>query len=172
MSINISKTEKIIQEYLLDEGLLREKLRGDKIGFGFQFSFPPGSKGLPMSVVNPRDKNFVIISIGIQIPKQYIKALNSLKNNKKMLFFKELRKFIILKNIFFRIDVQNYRYEFFDQIFIKNDSSISKNSFFKRIRYLFNCMQYSNLMLDDFSSGQIKHEDLPRNMGTDYSFYT
>jgi hypothetical protein len=172
MSININKTEKLIQEYLLDEGILREKLKGDNIGFGYQFSFPPGSKGHPMSVVNPKDKNFVIISIGIQISKPYIEALNSLKDNKKILFFKELRKFIILKNIFFRIDVENYRYEFFDQIFIKNDSSISKNSFFKRIRYLFNCMQYGNLILDDFCSGQVKHEDLNHTIGTDYSLYT
>ena len=89
-----------------------------------------------------------------------------------MLFFKELRKFIIFKNIFFRIDVQNHRYELFDQIFINKDNTIPKNSFYKRIRYLFNCTQYSNLMLDDFCSGQVKHEDLKRTMGTDYSFYT
>ncbi|MBY8992375.1 MAG: DUF2299 family protein [Candidatus Lokiarchaeota archaeon] len=172
MTIDINKAEKIIQEYLLDEEILRKKLKNPKIDFGFQFSFPPGSKGHPMSLTKPKGKDFLLISVGIQISPPYIKALDSLKDNKKTLFFKELRKFIIFKNMFFRIDIQNHRYELFDQIFIKKDSTISKNSLYKRIRYLFNCTQYSNLMLDDFCSGQVKHEDVKRTMGTDYSFYT
>ena len=172
MTIDIKKTEKIIQEYLLDEAIFRNKIKNTNIDFGFQFSFPPGSKGHPMSVTNPKGKDFILISVGIQISKPYIKALDSLKDNKKMLFFKELRKFIIFKNIFFRIDIQNHRYELFDQLFIKKDGTISKNSFYKRIRNLFNCTQYSNLMLDDFCSGQVKHEGINRTIGTDYSFYT
>ena len=172
MTIDIKKTEKIIQEYLLDEAIFRNKIKNPNIDFGFQFSFPPGSKGHPMSVTNPKGKDFILISIGIQISQPYIKALDSLKDNKKLLFFKELRKFIISKNLFFRIDIQNHRYEIFDQIFFKKDGTISKNSFYKRIRYVFNSTQYSNLMLDDFCSGQVKPEDFKHTIGTDFSFYT
>ena len=166
------KTEKIIQEYLLDEGILRKTLKNPNIDFGFQFSFPPGSKGYPMSVTNPKGKDSIIISVGIQISQSHVKALNAVKNNKKMIFFQELRKFIILKNLFFRIDVQKYRYEFFDQIFIKIDGNLSKNSFYKRIHNLFNCMQYSNLLLDEFCSGQVKPEDFKRTVGVNFSLYT
>jgi len=49
--------------------------------------------------------------------------------------------------MFFRIDIQNHRYELFDQIFLNKDGTISKNSFYKRVRYTFNCTQYSNLIL-------------------------
>jgi len=61
MTININKTEKLIQEYLLDEGILRKKLKNPNIEFGFQFAFPPSSKGHPMSVTNPKGKDFILI---------------------------------------------------------------------------------------------------------------
>jgi hypothetical protein len=172
MTIEIKKIEKLIQKYIIDEGILRKKLINPNIDFGFQISFPPGSKGYPMTVTYPKGKDFILISIGIQLSQAHIQALNASKTNKKMLFFQKLRKFIILKNLFFRIDIQNHRYEFYDQIFIKKDGSISKNSFYKRIRNLFNCTQYSNLMLEEYSSGKVKPEDFKRMMGTDFTLYT
>ncbi|MFX1480079.1 MAG: DUF2299 family protein [Promethearchaeota archaeon] len=172
MTINIENTKRIIQEYLIDEGLFKKKHEGPNITFGYQFTYPPGPQGHPLSVVNPKGKDFILLTAGIQISEPYVNALNSLKNNKKMQFFKELRKFLVLKNIFFRIDGQNHRYEIFDQIFLKKDGSVSKNTFFKSIRYLFNCTQYSTLILDDFCSGHIKHVDSSKIIGDGYSFYT
>lgn len=172
MTINIENTKRIIQEYLIDEGLFKKKHDGPNITFGYHFTYPPGPKGHPLSVVNPKGKDFILLTAGIQISEPYIKALNSLKNNKKLQFFKELRKFLVLKNIFHRIDGQNYRYEIFDQIFLKKDGSVSKNTFFKSIRYLFNCTQYSTLILDDFCSGHMKNVDSSKIVGDGYSFYT
>jgi len=172
MTVDIENIKRLIQEYLIDEGLFKKKHDGPNITFGYQFTYPPGSKGHPLTVVNPKGKDFILISAGIQISEPYINALNSLKNNKKLQFFKELRKFLVLKNIFFRIDVQNHRYEIFEQLFLKKDGSISKNTFFKSIRYLFNCTQYSTLILDDFCSGHIKHGDKNNIIGSDYPLYT
>ena len=44
MKENSSNIRDLIQEYLLDEGLLRNKLpdADKKLEFGFQFVFPPG----------------------------------------------------------------------------------------------------------------------------------
>lgn len=172
MSSESNKLANIIKDYLLDEGLLKKKLTGPTIEFGFQFSFPPGSKGHPMAVVNPKSKDFVIISSGIQIGESHIKALNSLKDNKIMSFFNELRKFLILKNVFFRIDNQNYKYEIIDQIFINKKGSISKNKFFKSIRFVFHCAQYSNILLDEFCSGKIKPQEFSNTKSSDFGFYT
>lgn len=55
---------------------------------------------------------------------------------------------------------------------MEKDGTISKDSFYRRIHYLFNCTQYSNLMLDDFCLGQVKDENFKRTMGPDFSFYT
>ncbi len=71
----------------------------------------------------------------------------------------DLRKSFLLKDAFYRIDVKNYRYEISDQIFLDNNGIISKNSFFKSIRKVFNCATYSNIILGEYCAGKIRPED-------------
>jgi hypothetical protein len=71
----------------------------------------------------------------------------------------ELRKFFLAKDVFYRIDVQNNRYEISDQIFIKKDGTISKNSFYKSIRKVFTCSAFSNIILNEYCYGTTKPED-------------
>ncbi|TFF97505.1 MAG: DUF2299 domain-containing protein [Promethearchaeota archaeon] len=171
-----SKIEHLIREYLLDEGILRERLKDPKIEFGFQFAFPPGKISKIMFVIKPKKKDLIIITIGTQISDPHINALNSLTKNKKMQFFIELRKSFLLKDVYFRINIQNYRYEISDQIFLKQDGTISKNSFFKSIRKVFNSAAYSNIILEEYCSEKIKPEDFTKTKeftsGTDFSLYS
>jgi len=44
MPFDKTSVENLIHEYLLDEGVLKEKLTSDKFDFGFIISFPPGPK--------------------------------------------------------------------------------------------------------------------------------
>ncbi|MFX1375857.1 MAG: DUF2299 family protein [Promethearchaeota archaeon] len=172
----------LIQEYLLDEGLLRGKISDKRLDFGFQFIFPPGndpmgrSIGRNMAVIKPKDKNLIVISLGTQISKPHVDALNSLKEEKKMQFFWELRKFFLVKDLFYRIDIPNFRYEIIDHIFLKDDGSVSKNSFFKSIRRIFDGAAYSNIILGEFCSGKIGAEDFMKGKdfagGSDFSLYS
>ena len=173
MSIKKIKIKDLIREYLLDEGLLREKLPDPKSNFefGYAFSYPPGQKVQNMSVLKPKNKGFLIIIIRTQLSKQHITALNSLKDDKKHQFFQDLRKYFIVKEVFFRIDPQNYRYEINNQMFLKNDGSISKNSFFKNCKQLFYCFMYANIILSEYCSGKIKPSKEPTS-GFDFSLYT
>ena len=171
-----SKIRNLIQEYLLDEGILREKIKDQKIDFGFQFAFPPGKISKIMFVIKPKNKDLIIITIGTQISDPHINALNSLNNNKKMQFFIELRKFFLLKDVYFRISIDKYRYEISDQVFLKKDGSISKNMFFNSIRKVFNSAAYSNIILEEYCSEKIKPEDFTKakefTSGTDFSLYS
>ncbi len=166
MSSKERKIKQLIQDYLLDEGLLREKISDPKLDFGFRFIFPPGKDplgrqvGRSMAVFQPKNKNLVIVSLGIQISDLHVKALDSLENNKKLNFFMDIRKMFLLKDVFFRIDVKNNRYEIMDQYFIEKNETISKNSFFKTVRRVFNCATYSNIILSEYCAGKIKPEDL------------
>ena len=90
------KIESTIRDYLLEEGLLRKKIKDPKLEFGFQFAFPPGQGGHIMAVFKPKNKNLIIISSGTQISDQHINALNLLKNDKKLHYFMDLR--IIIYN--------------------------------------------------------------------------
>ena len=182
MSRKETNIKKLIQDYLLEEGLLREKINNPKLDFGFQFVFPPGNdpSGRPMGrtmvVMQPKSKDLIVISLGTQISKAHIDALNSLKENRKMKFFWDLRKFFLLKDLFYRIDVQNFRYEVSDQIFLKDDGRVSKNSLFKSIRRVFDGAAYSNIILGEFCSGKISPEDIFKTKdfaaGSDFSLYS
>ncbi|MFW9899187.1 MAG: DUF2299 family protein [Candidatus Thorarchaeota archaeon] len=171
-----SEIKNLIQEYLLDEGILREKVKDPKIEFGFRFTFPPGPIGKIMFVIKPKNKDLIIITIGTQISDPHINALNSLNDNKKMQFFVELRKFFLLKDVYFRINIENHRYEISDQLFLKEDGSVSKNVFYKSVRRVFNCAAYSNIILEEFCSGKIKPEDFTKSeeftSGSDFSLYS
>lgn len=182
MSAKESKINHLIREYLLDEGLLRERINDPKLDFGFQFVFPPGKDprgreiGRKMIVIRPRDKDLILVSLGTQISQPHVDALNALKENKKMQFFLDLRKFFLIKDLFFRIDIKNSRYEISDQIFLKEDRTISKNSFFKLIRRVFDGAAYSNILLGEYCAGKIRPEDFMKTKefaaGSDFSLYS
>ncbi len=182
MSSKESNITQLIQDYLLDEGLLRGKVSDPKLEFGFQFIFPPGKDllgrpvGRNMVVFRPKNKGLIIVSLGVQISEPHINALNSLENNKKMNFFMDLRKSFLLKDVFYRIDIKNHRFEIIDQIFLDKEESISKNSLFKMIRKVFNCAAYSNFILDEYCAGKIKPEDFLKakefTSDSDFSLYS
>lgn len=166
MSNKENKIKDLIQDYLLDEGLLREKISDPKVDFGFQFIFPPGKDplgrqvGRNMVVFRPKNKNLIIVSLGIQISEPHVIALDSLEKNKKMNFYMELRKSFLLRDVFFRIDIKSNRFEIIDQYFLDDDEKFSKNSFFNAVRKVFNCAAYSNIILSEYCAGKIKPEDL------------
>jgi hypothetical protein len=182
MSSKEKKIQNLIREYLLDEEALRKNIKDPKLQFGFQFIFPPGkdptgrSIGKMMVVFQPKGKDLIIISLGTQISKPHVDALNSLKDEKKMSFFIDLRKSFLLKDVYFRIDIQNFRYEISDQLFLKSDGTLSKNSFYNAVRKVFNTSAYSNMILGDYCSGKIKPEDFTKSKeftsGSDFSLYS
>lgn len=176
MTDSESNIKHLIQEYLLDEGLLRNKIPPDdkKLEFGFQFVFPPGPIAQKMVVIKPKNKDLIIISNNIQISPQHIEALNSLEENRKTSFFMNIRKFFLAKDVFFRIDPQNFRYEISEQIFLKKDGTISKNSFFKSIRKVFTCSAYINMILNEYCSGKVKPEEMEKSpeFNSDFSLYS
>ncbi|MCK4370486.1 MAG: DUF2299 domain-containing protein [Promethearchaeota archaeon] len=182
MSSKESNIKQLIQDYLLDEGLLRGKIPDPKLNFGFRFIYPPGKDplgrhiGRNMVVIRPKNKNLIVVSLGVQISEPHIKALNSLENSKKMSFFMDLRKSFLLKDVFYRIDLKNHRFEITDQIFLNQDGFISKNSFYKSVRKVFNCAAYSNIILGEYCAGKIKPEDFMKSKefteDSNFSLYT
>ncbi len=182
MSSKESKIKKLIQDYLLDEGLLREKISDSKVDFGYQFIFPPGKDplgrqvGRSMVVFRPKNKNIILVSLGIQISDPHVKALDSLEKNRKLNYFMDLRKSFLLRDVFFRIDIKNNRYEIMDQYFLDKEENLSKNSFFKIVRKVFNCAAYSNIILSEYCAGKIKPEDLLKskefNSDSNFSLYS
>ncbi|MHA1461307.1 MAG: DUF2299 family protein, partial [Promethearchaeota archaeon] len=88
--------------------------------------------------------------IRFQISKEKVKILNSLKDNKKRQFFNDLRKYLLIKEVFFKFDFKNLIIEIHEQIYPDEKSFISKNSLFKLIHKVFYCYVFSNLLLEEY----------------------
>ena len=180
MTNDAQNLETLIREYLLDEGLLRKRIEDENLEFGYQFVFPPVKEGSGQKVQNlvvyqPKKKDLIIISIGTQISKPHIEALEEGKE-RKIRFFVELKKLLLFKDLYFRFDINNYRYEISDQIFFSKDKLLSKNEFFDSVRKVFNIQAYSNLLLLEFCSGKINQEDFEKTEkfepGPGFSLYS
>jgi hypothetical protein len=116
------------------------------------------------------------VSLGLQISPPHVKALDSLEDNKKLNFFLDLRKSFLLKDVFFRIDIKNNRYEIIDQYFLDSNEKFSKNSFFNTVRKVFNCAAYSNIILSEYCAGKVKPEDFLKSKefdsDSDFTLYS
>jgi len=164
----------LILEYLSDENLQPNKISDTKLEFGFKFIYPPGrdphgrSIGKGMVVFMPKNKDLLIISVGTQISPLHVKALGSLEISKKMQFFMDIRKHFVLKDVLYRIDIQNHRYEISDQIFFSKNDSLSKNTFFWSIRRVFDAMVYSNMILSEYCLGKTNKMEGEFDSGSNY----
>jgi len=162
---DLKSIEDLIREFLLEETTIK-KIPDKKLEFGFQFLFPPGTDpsgrpvGQNMAVIKPKDKDLVIITLGTQISPPHVEALDSLKDDGKQRFFLDLRKILLIKNLMFRIDVQNHRYEISEQYFVSKKKFLTKNAFYKLVRKVFSCAAYCHILLNEYCSGKIKSEDL------------
>ena len=174
------KVENVIREYLLEETTIK-KISEAKLDFGIQFKFPHGSDtsgrpiGQNMAVFKPQGKELLIISLGTQVSEPHQKALDSLEEEKKMRFFVDLRKLFLIKNLMFRIDIQNVRYEISEPIFLSPKKVPSKNTFFKNVRKVFSCAAYCQILLNEYCSGKVGKEDLGKTRdftGPGFSLYS
>ncbi len=171
-----------IQDYLLEEGLLREKIQNPKLEFGFQFIFPPGNDpvgrpiGQKMAVYKPKEKELIIIEMGSQIPQPFINALKNQGTDKIHQIFNDLKKVFLMKDLFFRIDQNKFVYIISDQFFLSSDGILSKNDLFDKIKKIFNTFVYSTIIVQEYCAGKVKPEDLDKNKeysaGSDFTLYS
>ena len=156
MSIDNSTIENLIHDYLLDEGVLKEKLTSAKFDFGFIISFPSGPKSQNLSIYKPKNMNGIFITIRFQISKDKAEILNSFKDTKKHQLFNNLRKYLLTKEVFYKFDFQNDIIEIHEQIYPSIEGFISKNSLFKLIQKVFYCYVFSNLLIEEYCKGEIR----------------
>ena len=152
MSSKEIKIKVLIREYLLDEGLLRENIKDPRLEFGFKFEFPPGKDpsgrpiGKPFTVAKLKKKDRLDISINIGIDPKTVKMLQSKKNE----LFNELKKLFLSMHVMFNIDVNNYRFNLIDVIYLDNDKLISKNTFYKSVRILHDAAIHSFIIIGEY----------------------
>lgn len=142
--------EDLLHKYLLEGGVLKDKLISPNFDFGFIISFPPGSKSQNLSVYKPKNLNSIFITIRFQISQEKATVLNSLKRETKEQFINNLTKYLLIREVLFKINLQKLLIEIHEQIFPDKKGYFSKNSLFKLIQKVFYCYLSSNLLLEEY----------------------
>jgi hypothetical protein len=150
MSSVKNSVEESLHEYFFEAGILKDRINSPEFDFGFIISFPPGPKSQNLSVYKPKNRSGLFITIRFQISQEKAEILKSLKDNKTEQFFTELRKYLLIREVFFKINPQNLIVEIHEQIFPDKEGFISKNSLFKLIQKVFYCYVFSNLLLEKY----------------------
>ena len=161
----------IINKYLEDEGISLEEINNAKFNFGYKFAYPPSGRGQMITLVNPKEKDYILLLTGVQIPNQYIKIINKFNDAKKYKLFNDLKKIFIVKNYFFKLDIQKYRFEISDQLFFKADGKSSKNTLFQGLRRLYGCILYSKIVIEEYCRINMKLES-QESINFDFSLYS
>ncbi|MFX1321124.1 MAG: DUF2299 family protein [Promethearchaeota archaeon] len=166
------KVEDLLVRYLKEENLLKKKIINPEIEFGYVFGFPPKQQRQSMQVVSPKKGDYIVISLGIQIPDVFIQALNDIEPQKKVHFYIDIRKFLLAQNFLFRFELALNRYHISDQLYFEEGGVISKDKFFKSVRRIYNASQYCTLLLEEYCMDKVDKKYLePRDL-TDPHFYS
>lgn len=145
-SIDNESLEQKIVRYCTEEGILRTKLpENEKVEFGFNIEFPPNHPmAKMMTVLQPKDKSFIIIQIGIKISEQHLASLEKFKI--KRLFFDMLNRMLLGKNLIFKLEIKQNRFMISEQIY---EEGLNMDVFYRNLRGIFNTSLTTNLLLTD-----------------------
>ena len=145
-SIDNESLEQKIVRYCTEEGILRMKLpENEKVEFGFNVEFPPNHPmAKTMTVLQPKNKSFVVIQIGIKISPQHLASLEKFKL--KGLFFDMLKRMLLGKNLIFKLEVVQNRFMLSEQIY---EEGLNMDIFYRYLREIFNTSLTTNLLLTD-----------------------
>jgi hypothetical protein len=166
------KAEELLVRYLDEEELLRKKVSNPNIEFGYIFKFPPRQQRQSMQVVHPLKSDYIVISLGIQVPDVFVQALNTIEPHKKVQFYIDIRKFLFAQNFLFRFELALNRYHISDQLYFKEGGHISKDRFFKSVRKIYNASQYCTLLLEEYCMDKVDKKYLEPTDLTDPHFYS
>jgi hypothetical protein len=149
--------ERKIIDFCTEQGILRDKLPvNPNIEFAYNIEYPPMQKQPKILVVlQPRGKRFISMQIATQVSPEHIKLLEENGPNLKLGFFESIKRYLVMNNLLFNIDLENNRFLISDEIF---EDALTCDFFYRTIRKVFNSCFFTNLILMDILQGKGMHE--------------
>ncbi len=148
--------ESTIRGYLEDLGYFHNKMKNDRLVFGFQFKFPktktPEGKelGRLFHVVQPKGEPLLEVSAGTQIDPRHFQSLQSL--GKVEYFYREIQKACLMKDLFYLVDQKKNVYIIKDNIYFDKDQQVSIVQFTDSLRRVSTTVVYTLVILNDMTS--------------------
>ena len=149
----MKQIEQKILSYCSEEGIGYIQIpENNNLEFGINIKFPPHHpKPKGIAIIQPKNKSFIVLQIGIQISDEHLKALENQSPNAKMVFFEMIRRNLLAKDLMFKMEIKHNRFLITEQIY---EDGLSMDSFFRNIRRIINASDTCNLILSDISSGR------------------
>lgn len=128
--------EDIVKNWIVDEGIFREKKVDDNSDFHFIVEFP---KDNIMDVVKPKGKDFLVIACATQVSPQHLELMNNSSPKEKSKFLlklnMEINRFLVDSQL--AVDQSSnllQQYVITYQIF---DDGLTKNSLYDALKRVF-----------------------------------
>lgn len=137
-----------IKKWTIEDRVFKLKLP-DKEGFSWAMELSyPFKHPAPVSIIvlNPADTDFVVLQISMKMSPQHFEGLNKKGPAAANLFYFQLQKMFLEKDVTFNIDSNNQMWIVSEQIHF---DGLTKNELFRTIRRIHNAVLLGNMILDE-----------------------
>ncbi len=179
--MNSNEIKKLIHDIFIKDNLKMKIIPEEEVDFAIHFEYPPNlgeadpNKSKTLALFKPKDKNFLIMSISVQISEDHRHLLQSIGNNAQIQYLLDLRKYLLLKDVYYEINSVDMRYEISDKIFFNTNSSAVESSLHTSMHKIYNCYIYSNVLLTEILLKTLDQKDFEKDKdftsGLDYTLY-
>ena len=156
---DIMSLEEDIQNWLLEEGMLREKKDDESADFHFIIEFP---KDNILDVVQPKGKDCIVIGCATQVAPQHLELMSSASDKTKREFILntqiDINKFLVDFELSINQDLLQ-QYIITETIFI---DGLSKNEFINSIKRVFKAKIHCVWLIEK-TFGSISPQSSPSN---------
>lgn len=128
-------SENDIQNYLLEEGMLKEKANDPNAEFHYVVQYPEGNM---MDVLQPKGKtDVIIIGCATQVAPEHVSLISTASDDVKKNFILDVKLNLNKFGVDFNLDIQNYiinQYIVTDQVFTED---MKKADLIEKIKNVF-----------------------------------
>ena len=161
-----SAFEEKIRDYAIGEGILGKAISSDdKLEFGYELNYPPNSPH-PMKImlIKLKDRKAVLLQLATQIAPRHMDGLKKVGSDGVFRYFEAFKKYMLVQNLLYNIDLQAARYIISDTIY---PDGFTEDRFYLTVRKLFNASLYMNTLLMEMIEGKIPLDSKSSNKGYD-----
>lgn len=156
--------EQIIQNWLVEEGMIKEKANDPNANYHFVVNYPDNNN---MDIVQPKGKkDMIVIGCGTQVAPEHIQLMRNASDSKKEKFLWELR--FGLNNFVLDFQINVDKNKILNQFIISDNlfyDGITKNNLIKTIYKIFKAKLYCVWLIEKtFGNADLSNFDSTDNL--------
>ena len=137
-----------IKKWTMQEQIFKLELpKKENVDWAIELNYPfKHPQPISIVVLNPVNKDFIVLQIAMQMSPQHQQALAKKGNISFAIFYNRLKVELLKKDVSYNINQKAHKWILTDQIYY---DGLTKHEFFKTIRKLHNSAILGNMMIDE-----------------------